>query len=338
VGSFSFLRAFFLFLPQEKEKSGVDIDSGLSYISYKPYGEVNRTNSSGPDIYRYKYTSQEDDPDLGLYYYKARYYDPAIAKFTQADSVIDISTAEGMNQYMYVNGNPIKWRDPSGHKLKPPVAWAAAGFLYAQSQGLSFETSVRYAAVGYGIGHHKQQDEKKRNSMWGQFHRSDFGQLNTLRTEKFLGDHIFGAKLARWTTRYFDTWNGRTYLNNTGKGRLMNIIPTWALAGCIGLPNKKDCLMIGVLAALIQEREIKSYEDTDIFKSSYNGHIINVDDYSCKEDYEAGAASDYKSNLDHSSTTSTSAPDYHGPWLDNFTIPLGATTLAVAKCSSGNGQ
>ncbi|HMZ67412.1 MAG TPA: SpvB/TcaC N-terminal domain-containing protein, partial [Leptospiraceae bacterium] len=32
--------------------------SGASQLTYKPYGEVNRMNSYGPDIFRYKYTSQ----------------------------------------------------------------------------------------------------------------------------------------------------------------------------------------------------------------------------------------------------------------------------------------
>ena len=89
--------------PFVKMVTGMDIDSGMSYITYKPYGEINRTNSSGPDIYRYKYTAQEDGrvlqslsggqnaglqqipslrgasyasrvDELGLYYYKARWY------------------------------------------------------------------------------------------------------------------------------------------------------------------------------------------------------------------------------------------------------------------------
>ncbi|MBM9578372.1 type IV secretion protein Rhs, partial [Leptospira sp. 201903070] len=46
---------------------------GSSHVSYKPYGEVQRNDSQGPDIFRYKYTGQEEDRETGLYYYKARY-------------------------------------------------------------------------------------------------------------------------------------------------------------------------------------------------------------------------------------------------------------------------
>ncbi|MBM9499018.1 VCBS repeat-containing protein [Leptospira sp. 201903071] len=88
---------------------------GASHISYKPYGEIQRNDSSGPDIFRYKYTGQEEDRETGLYYYKARYYDPLIGRFTQADSVFDTTRPMAMDLYMYTEGNPVRYRDPSGN-------------------------------------------------------------------------------------------------------------------------------------------------------------------------------------------------------------------------------
>ncbi|WP_167881654.1 RHS repeat-associated core domain-containing protein [Leptospira wolffii] len=89
---------------------------GASLISYKPYGEIDRTNSSGPDIFRYKYTGQQEDRESSLYYYKARYFDPKIGRFLQADSMISANSIHGMNRYMYANGNPIRFNDPSGNQ------------------------------------------------------------------------------------------------------------------------------------------------------------------------------------------------------------------------------
>ncbi|MCR8628464.1 RHS repeat-associated core domain-containing protein [Leptospira interrogans] len=90
---------------------------GVSHVSYKPYGEVQRNDSQGPDIFRYKYTGQEEDRDTGLYYYKARYYDSMIGRFTQSDSILDTSRAMSMDLYMYTEGNPINHTDPSGHSI-----------------------------------------------------------------------------------------------------------------------------------------------------------------------------------------------------------------------------
>ncbi|WP_246839182.1 RHS repeat-associated core domain-containing protein [Leptospira wolffii] len=90
---------------------------GASHISYKPYGEIQRSDSSGPDVFRYKFTGQIEDKETGLYYYKARYYDPLIGRFLQPDSVMDPGNPVGMDQYMYTEGNPVRYTDPSGHSI-----------------------------------------------------------------------------------------------------------------------------------------------------------------------------------------------------------------------------
>ncbi|MCR1793774.1 RHS repeat-associated core domain-containing protein [Leptospira sp. id769339] len=87
---------------------------GTSNIKYKPYGEIDRANSAGPDISARKYAGQLEDRETGLYFSGARYYDPETGRFLQADSQLNPETM-GLNRYMYVNGNPISFRDPGGH-------------------------------------------------------------------------------------------------------------------------------------------------------------------------------------------------------------------------------
>ncbi|HMY69454.1 MAG TPA: RHS repeat-associated core domain-containing protein [Leptospiraceae bacterium] len=94
--------------------SGGSLGGKANYL-YRPYGEIDRMNSSGPDITKYKYTGQEEDKESGLYYYKARYYDASLGRFNSADSLIMPESIQGMNRYMYVEGNPVKYNDPSGH-------------------------------------------------------------------------------------------------------------------------------------------------------------------------------------------------------------------------------
>ena len=92
----------------------------VSEIHYKPYGEVIRSASSGPDSFRKKYTGQEEDPETSLMYYNARYYDPAIGRFISQDSMVDPGAgSQGFNRYMYVGGNPVMGTDPSGHFVDP---------------------------------------------------------------------------------------------------------------------------------------------------------------------------------------------------------------------------
>ncbi|EKO22916.1 RHS repeat-associated core domain protein [Leptospira interrogans str. UI 12621] len=96
-------------------------EPGVSFVSYEPYGSIIRNDSYGPDIFRYKFTGQIEDKETGLYYYKARYYEPTLGRFLQADSVVMPTNVNGMNRYMYVDGNPVSYRDPSGHISGPDM-------------------------------------------------------------------------------------------------------------------------------------------------------------------------------------------------------------------------
>ncbi|MCL8267603.1 RHS repeat-associated core domain-containing protein [Leptospira weilii] len=100
----------------------------LSKMQYLPYGEtfVQRGDSN----FAPKYNSQELDRESGFYFYNARYYDPGIARFTSADTIIDGEfDTQGWNRFSYVKGNPIGAKDPSGHyvQLIPVVARVLQG-------------------------------------------------------------------------------------------------------------------------------------------------------------------------------------------------------------------
>ncbi len=104
---------------------------GKSHITYKPYGEILRTDSYGPDITKFKYSGQEEDQESGLYYYKARYYDAALGRFASNDGMTFPQNPQGMNRLMYVDGNPIKSRDKSGFRISNAWAYGIIEYLSA---------------------------------------------------------------------------------------------------------------------------------------------------------------------------------------------------------------
>ncbi|MCD6476356.1 MAG: hypothetical protein J7K85_08885 [Anaerolineaceae bacterium] len=60
----------------------------------------------------YGYTGREHDRETGLYYYRARYYDPEVGRFISEDP---IGFAGGdVNLYGYVVNDPISLKDPYG--------------------------------------------------------------------------------------------------------------------------------------------------------------------------------------------------------------------------------
>jgi RHS repeat-associated protein len=83
---------------------------------YYPFGRtVTGTLQASFQVSR-KFTGQVYDQETGLYYYNARYYDPELGRFIQADTVIqDLSNPQSYNRYSYCVNDPLRYNDPSGH-------------------------------------------------------------------------------------------------------------------------------------------------------------------------------------------------------------------------------
>ncbi len=63
------------------------------------------------------FTGQQYDIETGLYYYRARYYNPILGRFIQPDTVVqDRLDLQSWNRYAYVRNNPLKYVDPTGHE------------------------------------------------------------------------------------------------------------------------------------------------------------------------------------------------------------------------------
>ena len=78
---------------------------------YDSFGKLVAQTGSLPFASTYTYTGREWDAEAGLYYYRARYYDPSLGRFISEDP---IGFAGGTNFYAYVENNPLKWVDPWG--------------------------------------------------------------------------------------------------------------------------------------------------------------------------------------------------------------------------------
>lgn len=76
--------------------------------AYSAYGKTEQAGA--PSENPVQYTGREND-NTGLYYYRARYYAPELARFISGDP---IGLEGGLNMYAYVLNNPLRWRDPRG--------------------------------------------------------------------------------------------------------------------------------------------------------------------------------------------------------------------------------
>ena len=100
---------------------------------YDAFGNSFTVSGSTPNNYLYR--GEQFDSDLGLYYLRARYYNPATGRFMSRDpndsQLIDgngIPTdPKYLHKYLYANGDPIDGIDPNGHLNV--MTWARIAFV-----------------------------------------------------------------------------------------------------------------------------------------------------------------------------------------------------------------
>ncbi len=95
-------------------QGSVIAENGASTVryAYGPYGEPDTWTGS-----RFRYTGQIALPEVQLYHYKARVYDPVLGRFLQTDPVG--YSAGDLNLYTYVGNDPLNRSDPTGLQSCP---------------------------------------------------------------------------------------------------------------------------------------------------------------------------------------------------------------------------
>ncbi|WP_188618559.1 RHS repeat domain-containing protein, partial [Cloacibacterium rupense] len=128
----------------DSNKNGV-IDPSTEIIeenNYYPFGlkHSGYNNLAGNPKYQYKYNGKELQ-ETGMYDYGARQYIPDIGRWIVVDPLAE--KYPGWSPYNYVNGNPIKYIDPTGMYLE-------LGYLLQKGNEEHYKAFVMFAKTKEG--------------------------------------------------------------------------------------------------------------------------------------------------------------------------------------------
>ena len=77
----------------------------------------NKINSTGTTPNSYLYRAEQYDSDLGLYYLRARYYNPTTGRFLSRDPEAgNAFDPRKLHKYLYADGDPVNAVDPNGRE------------------------------------------------------------------------------------------------------------------------------------------------------------------------------------------------------------------------------
>ncbi|NUQ39712.1 MAG: hypothetical protein HUU23_18370, partial [Caldilineales bacterium] len=108
--------------------TGLTNGAGVLVASYRydPWGNLIATGGSNPNLTNpFRFAGREWDADSGLYYLRARYYDPDLGRFLSRDPLH--LTMPGANHYLYAANNPANAGDPMGLDVANRRWWQTVG-------------------------------------------------------------------------------------------------------------------------------------------------------------------------------------------------------------------
>jgi RHS repeat-associated protein len=111
---------------------------------YQPFGVPVPASPAGTEARRFG--GNELDPETGLDYVGARYYQSQLGRFTRPDNngYSDPSNPQTLALYVYVYNNPLRHVDPTGHEGKcPPTVNFCIGVLAIDDSWWIWESLTR---------------------------------------------------------------------------------------------------------------------------------------------------------------------------------------------------
>ncbi|MBY0087951.1 RHS repeat domain-containing protein [Brevibacillus brevis] len=158
----------------------------LNTYEYDIWGNVVAKSESMENPFMY--TGEIYDSETGLYYLRARYYDPSVGRFISEDAYKGaVDNPLTLNRYTYVENNPLRYTDPSGHRKRGiDFSWSFFTYQYGIHDGTYvdawFDGDITDSEFlkGVGIKHYgwRSGDDRSRGDIIGSLNDFDNDEKN----------------------------------------------------------------------------------------------------------------------------------------------------------------
>ena len=128
-----------------------------SYI-YSAFGELEEQAGTTPNTYLY--TGEQFDPNLGWYYLRARYYNPANGRFLMMDAFAGYANdPRSLHKYTYAENDPVVKVDPSGYTPTGTITETMKGI---QIGAILSKLAVPLTGITIGVMLHENANTRAR--------------------------------------------------------------------------------------------------------------------------------------------------------------------------------
>ncbi|MCP5060113.1 MAG: hypothetical protein GY937_25705 [bacterium] len=143
---------------------------------YRPFGQA-ATGGGATLPEDFGFTGQRFEDEVGLYDYGARWYDPALGRFLQPDSIVpDPADPMSWNPYSYVRNNPVNRIDPTGNEDRGSYLSVGQPSFFGSLIGGFREAGIR--GVSWGLSRFLDQQAASNldasENIWRNFYQSSY--------------------------------------------------------------------------------------------------------------------------------------------------------------------
>ncbi|MBF0353041.1 MAG: RHS repeat-associated core domain-containing protein [SAR324 cluster bacterium] len=130
-----------------------DYDQVEGFLYY-PHGEMITNGAAMNNQVNHLFAGHEYDQETGLYYMKARFYDPKTARFLTPDTIIpDPYRPSAYHRYAWVENDFLNATDPTGHFKVPSVSvnFDKPDWVKDLQHGADQTLQQTFSAFGQGV-------------------------------------------------------------------------------------------------------------------------------------------------------------------------------------------